>query len=87
MNFLTYFLDNFLNSVPLSSKFLNWSNEAAPGLSKIVLLILFCFLFKIENTNSYQLAGLIISVIGVFAIITRLDLNILLTLSFNIGDI
>ena len=50
-------------------------------------IILFCFLFKIENTNSYQLAGLIISVIGVFAIITRLDLNILLTLSFNIGDI
>ena len=50
-------------------------------------IILFCFLFKIENTNSYQLAGLIISVIGVFVIITRLDLNILLTLSFNIGDI
>ena len=50
-------------------------------------IILFCFLFKIENTNSYQLVGLIISVIGVFAIITRLDLNILLTLSFNIGDI
>ena len=50
-------------------------------------IILLCFLFKIENTNSYQLVGLIISVIGVLAIITRLDLDIVLNLNFNIGDI
>ena len=46
-----------------------------------------CFLFKIEQTNSYQLTGLIISVFGVLAIITRLDLEILVNLDFNIGDI
>ena len=50
-------------------------------------IIFLCFLFKIENTNSYQLFGLIISVIGVLAIITRLDLDIVLNLNFNIGDI
>ncbi len=50
-------------------------------------IILLCFLFKIEQTNSYQLTGLIISVFGVLAIITRLDLEILVNLDFNIGDI
>jgi drug/metabolite transporter (DMT)-like permease len=50
-------------------------------------IILLCFLFKIENTNLYQLTGLIISVFGVLAIITRLDLNILIKLNFNIGDV
>jgi len=50
-------------------------------------IIFLCFLFKIEQTNSYQLTGLIISVFGVLAIITRLDLEILVNLDFNIGDI
>ena len=38
MNFLAYVLHNFLNSVPLISKFLNWSKDAAAGLNKIDLL-------------------------------------------------
>ena len=44
-------------------------------------------MLKIEKTNIFQLSGLLISVIGILVIITRLDLNILLTLNFNKGDI
>ena len=52
-----------------------------------VSIILVCFLLKIEKTNIFQISGLFVSVLGILAIITRLDLNILLTLNFNKGDI
>jgi drug/metabolite transporter (DMT)-like permease len=52
-----------------------------------VTIILVCFLLKIEKTNIFQLSGLLISVLGILAIITRLDLNILLSLNFNRGDL
>ncbi len=52
-----------------------------------VTIILVCFLLKIEKTNIFQISGLLISVFGILAIITRLDLNILLTLNFNKGDL
>jgi len=52
-----------------------------------VSIILVCFLLKIEKTNIFQISGLIVSILGILAIITRLDLDILLTLSFNKGDI
>ena len=57
-------------------------NTAIPAM-----IILLCFLFKIEQTNKFQIFGLIISSIGILAIITELNLNILLTLNFNKGDI
>ena len=57
-------------------------NTAIPAM-----IILVCFLLKIEKTNIFQISGLFISIIGILVIITRLDLNILLTLSFNKGDI
>jgi drug/metabolite transporter (DMT)-like permease len=57
-------------------------NTAIPAM-----IILLCFLFKIEKTNRYQITGLILSVLGILSIITKLDLNILLSLSFNKGDI
>ena len=57
-------------------------NTAIPAM-----IILVCFLLKIEKTNVFQLSGLLISVIGILVIITRLDVNILLTLNFNKGDI
>ena len=50
-------------------------------------IILSCFIFKIEKTNLYQLLGLLISVLGILVIITKFNLNILLNLDFNIGDI
>jgi len=52
-----------------------------------VTIILVCFLLKIEKTNIFQLSGLLISMLGILAIITRLDLNILLSLNFNKGDL
>ena len=57
-------------------------NTAIPAI-----IILLCFLFKIEKTNKFQILGLIISVVGILAIITKLKLNILLSLNFNKGDL
>ena len=51
------------------------------------MIILVCFLLKIEKTNIYQLSGLLVSISGILVIITRLDLNTLLTLDFNRGDL
>ena len=52
-----------------------------------VMIIIFCWLFRIEKTNIYQIFGVIFSLLGVVVIITKADLNILLNLNFNKGDI
>ncbi len=52
-----------------------------------VMIIVFCWLFKIEKTNFYQILGVIFSLSGVFVIITKADLVILLNLNFNKGDL
>jgi len=57
-------------------------NTAIPAI-----IILICFLFKIESTNKFQIIGLIVSIIGIISIITKLDLDILLSLDFNKGDL
>jgi drug/metabolite transporter (DMT)-like permease len=57
-------------------------NAAIPAI-----IILLCFLFKIEKTNKFQILGLIISVIGILAIVTKLKIDILLSLNFNKGDL
>jgi len=57
-------------------------NTAIPAM-----IIFLCFLLKIEKTNKFQIFGLIISVIGILSIITKLDLDILLSLNFNKGDL
>ena len=57
-------------------------NTAIPAM-----IILVCFLLKIEKTNIYQLSGLLVSISGILVIITRLDLNTLLSLDFNRGDL
>ena len=57
-------------------------NAAIPAI-----IILLCFLFKVEKTNKFQILGLIISVLGIIAIITKLNLDILLSLNFNKGDL
>ena len=57
-------------------------NTAIPAI-----IILICFLFKIESTNKFQIIGLIVSIIGIISIITKLNLNILLSLDFNKGDL
>ena len=57
-------------------------NAAIPAV-----IILLCFLFKIEKTNKFQILGLIISVGGILAIVTRLKLDVLLSFNFNKGDL
>ena len=50
-------------------------------------IIFLCFLFKFENTNKFQIFCLIISVFCILSIITKLDLNVFLSLNFNKGDL
>ena len=57
-------------------------NTAIPAI-----IILLCFLFKIEKTNKYQILGLIVSVLGILSIITKLNLEIIYSLNFNKGDL
>ncbi len=52
-----------------------------------VMIILFCWLLKIEKTNIYQILGVIFSLSGVVVIITKANLSILLNLNFNKGDL
>jgi len=57
-------------------------NAAIPAI-----IILLCFVFKVEDTNKFQIIGLIFTVFGMVVIITKLNLDILLSLSFNKGDL
>jgi len=89
---LLFFLG--LTSVGLFNSFiynaLNFTQVINASLFNAVIpaaIILFCFLFKLDKTNKYQILGLVFSVFGVLSIITKLDLNILLTLNFNKGDL
>ena len=50
-------------------------------------IIIFSSLMKIEKTNIFQLSGLLLSVIGVGIIISNADIQKIISLSFNKGDI
>ncbi len=52
-----------------------------------VMIIIFCWLFKIEKTNTYQILGVIFSLLGVIVIITKSNLAVLMNLNFNKGDL
>ena len=52
-----------------------------------VMIIFFCWVFKIEKTNFYQLLGVLFSLMGVVVIVTNADVNKLLNLNFNKGDL
>ena len=52
-----------------------------------VMIIFFCWIFKIERTNFYQILGVIFSLLGVVVIVTKADLGKLLNLNFNNGDL
>jgi len=52
-----------------------------------VMIIFFCWLFKIEKTNIYQILGVIFSLVGVAVIVTKADLDKLINLNFNKGDL
>ena len=52
-----------------------------------VMIIFFSWIFKIEKTNIYQILGVIFSLLGVTIIVTQADLDILVNLNFNKGDL
>ena len=52
-----------------------------------VMIIFFCWVFKIEKTNFYQLLGVLFSLMGVVVIVTNADADKLLNLNFNKGDL
>ena len=52
-----------------------------------VWIILISSLLKIEKTNIYQIFGILLSLIGVIAIVTKSDLNVIKGLEFNKGDL
>ena len=52
-----------------------------------VMIIFISSILKIEETNSFQILGVICSFIGVVLIITKANLGILLNLDFNKGDV
>ena len=52
-----------------------------------VWIIFISSILKIEQTNSYQITGVIFSLFGVVVIITKIDLEILKNLDFNKGDL
>ena len=52
-----------------------------------VMIIFFCWVFRIEKTNFYQILGVVFSLLGVAVIVTKADLGKLLNLNFNKGDL
>jgi drug/metabolite transporter (DMT)-like permease len=52
-----------------------------------VMIIFFSWVFKIEKTNIYQILGVIFSLIGVAIIVTKANLDLLINLDFNKGDL
>ena len=55
-------------------------------ITPLIIIVLSYFILK-ESLVYNQLIGLILSIAGVFLILSQGSLNILLTLSFNIGDL
>ena len=52
-----------------------------------VMIIFFCWVFKIEKTNFYQILGVFFSLMGVVVIVTNANISKLLNLNFNKGDL
>ena len=52
-----------------------------------VMIIFFSSVLKIEKTNFFQILGVFFSLLGVLVIITKANLEILMNLNFNKGDI
>ena len=52
-----------------------------------VMIIFFSWVFKIEKTNIFQILGVIFSLLGVLVIVAKADLDKLINLNFNKGDL
>ena len=57
-------------------------------ISTIPVWIIFISSFlNIEKTNAFQIIGVVLSLIGVFFIITKADVELVKNLDFNRGDL
>ncbi len=56
------------------------------SLIPIFILIIVSLFFK-EKISKYQIIGIFVSLLGVFIILSRLDINIIKNISFNKGDL
>ena len=52
-----------------------------------VMIIIFSSILKVEKTNIFQLSGLALSITGVGTIITNADIQKIILLNFNKGDL
>ena len=52
-----------------------------------VMIIFISSILKIEKTNFFQILGVVLSLFGVLIIITKANLNLLVNLDFNKGDL
>ena len=52
-----------------------------------VVIIIFSLIMKIEKTNIFQISGLILSITGVGTIISNADIQKIVSLNFNKGDL
>ena len=52
-----------------------------------VWIIVVSTILKVEKSNIYQIIGVSLSLLGVIFIITKADLNLILNLDFNKGDL
>jgi drug/metabolite transporter (DMT)-like permease len=52
-----------------------------------VWILFFASILKIEQTNIFQISGVILSLTGVIFIITKADINLIKELEFNKGDL
>lgn len=52
-----------------------------------IFILIISSLFFAEKINSRQIAGVIVSLLGVFIILSKLDISVIQQLSFNKGDL
>ena len=96
-----YILDNFklililgITSITIFNSIVYYSLNFTQVISGVlmistipVMIIFFCWIFKIEKTNIYQILGVIFSLLGVIVIVAKADFEKLLSLNFNKGDL
>ena len=91
---LKYVLILGITSITLFNSIVYYSLQYTQVISGVlmistipVMIIFFSSLLKIEKTNFYQVLGVIFSMLGVIVIVTQLNEEKIMELSFNKGDL
>ena len=94
LNNFKYVLILGITSITLFNSIVYYSLQFTQVISGVlmistipVMIIFFSSLLKIEKTNSFQIMGVIFSMIGVIVIVTQLNEEKIKELSFNKGDL